>query len=101
LTNVRELDETLNELSDLNMVSFFRDEFQSWNEGGSRLVAGNGDYLGVARFAARRGFFVPHRASVGSVPPLSRKGSELLGMDARQNRGRWAMLVDTLKEMGV
>lgn len=96
----RPVADILDEVSDLNMASFYRGEFLAWRGGDVKFTTGEGDYMCVARFAQRRGFVGPRVHASKMSQPLSQKGRELLGMDARQNRGRWAMLVEMLKEMG-
>ena len=101
MVQVKVFDEALNEISDLNMASFYRAEFGAWREGSVKFLTGDGNFMGVARFAQRRGFVGPRVHASKSAPPLSVKGCELLAMDGRQNWDRWRVLVDTLKELGL
>lgn len=91
----------LDEISDLNMASFYREEFALWRGGALKLLNSGGGCANVARFAKARGFVSECRRREVAVPPLSNKGRDYLAMNARQNWGRWVMLVDTLKEMDV
>jgi hypothetical protein len=101
LTILKELDETLNTISDLNMSAYYSREFKAWREGSVKFLTGDGNFMGVARFAQRRGFVGKRVHAAQSLPPLSPKGKELLGMDGRQNWDRWQVLVEALKELGV
>ena len=101
LVQVKVFDEALNEISDLNMASFYRAEFGAWREGSAMFLTGDGNFMGVARFAQRRGFVGNRIHASKNAPPLTAKGRDLIGMTPAQNRGRWGMLVDTLKELGL
>lgn len=93
--------EILEEISDLNMARFYSGEFQMWLGGEVKFLTNDGNYMGVARFANKSGFVNAGRNHVGAPPSLSPKGKNVLGMTSTQNSGRWGMLVDTLKELGL
>ena len=101
LVQVKVFDEALNEISDLNMALYYKGEFGAWRGGSARFLMGDGNFMGVARFAQRRGFVGKRVHAAQSLPPLSAKGCDLIGMTPAQNRGRWMMLVEALKESGV
>ena len=101
MVQVKVFDEALNEISDLNMALYYKGEFGAWRGGSARFLMGDGNFMGVARFAQRRGFVGPRVHASKSAPPLSVKGCELLAMDGRQNWDRWRVLVEALKELGV
>ena len=97
----KRLSDVFEEMSDLNMAQYYRGEFGAWREGSVKFLTGDGNFMGVARFAQRRGFVGPRVHASKSAPPLSVKGCELLAMDGRQNWDRWRVLVEALKELGV
>ena len=97
----KHLSDVFEEMSDLNMAQYYRGEFGAWREGSVKFLTGDGNYMGVARFAQRRGFVGKRVHAAQSLPPLSAKGCDLIGMTPAQNLGRWGMLVDTLKELGL
>ena len=97
----KHLSDVFEEMSDLNMAQYYRGEFGAWRGGSVKFLTGGGNFMGVARFAQRRGFVGNRVHASSNAPPLTAKGRDLIGMTPAQNRGRWGMLVDTLKELGL